>query len=82
LYVYKGGVIIVLKLSNISAYLSYSVSVITFLFGSIIVSGMAFQYVPAQLRITFGVVLMLWGIYRFVSTRVQSRRRNECEEEE
>jgi hypothetical protein len=45
-------------------------------------SGVAFSYVPNKLRITFGVVLMLWGIYRCVSTRIQVRQQNEKDEEE
>jgi hypothetical protein len=46
------------------------------------VSGVAFQFVPMKLRITFGVVLMLWGIYRFVFTRIHVRQKNEPDEEE
>jgi len=76
------GFLIVLKLSNISTYLSYSVSIITFIFGTIVVSGIAFPYVPNKLRITFGVVLVLWGIYRFVYTRIQVRQQNEKDKEE
>jgi len=72
----------VLKFSNISTYLSYAVSIITFLFGTIIISGVAFQYMPNKLRITFGAVLMLWGIYRLVFTRIQVRQQNEKDEEE
>jgi hypothetical protein len=72
----------VLKLSNISTYLNYSVSLITFIFGMIVVSGVAFQYVPSKLRITFGIVLILWGIYRLVFTRIQVRKKNEEDEEE
>jgi hypothetical protein len=72
----------VLKLSNISTYLSYSVSCITFLFGAIILSGIVFQYVPGKLRLSFGVVLVLWGIYRFVSTRMRVRQLKEKDEEE
>jgi len=45
-------------------------------------SGFAFSFVPIKLRITFGVVLMLWGIYRLVSTRIQVRHQNEKDEEE
>lgn len=72
----------VLKLSNITTYLGYSVSAITFVFGIVIVSGFAFQYIPLQMRIMFGVVLILWGIYRFVMTRTQVRRQQEDNEEE
>ena len=71
-----------LKLSHISTYLSYSVAVITGIFGSIVASGVAFQYVPEKLRITFGVVLILWGIYRLVYTRTQERQKNQQDEEE
>ena len=46
------------------------------------ISGVAFQYVPSKLRVTFGIVLMLWGIYRLVSTRIQVRQKNEKDEEE
>jgi len=70
------------KLSSISIYLGYSVSLITFVFGAIVVSGVVFQYVPMKFRITFGVVLMLWGIYRFVFTRIHVRQKNEPDEEE
>ncbi len=70
------------KLSSISIYLGYSVALITFVFGAIVVSGVVFQYVPIQFRITFGVVLMLWGIYRFVFTRIHVRQKNEPDEEE
>jgi hypothetical protein len=73
---------IVLKLSDISTYLSYSVSCITALFGAVILSGVVFPYVPSTLRITFGIVLMLWGIYRFIATRTQIRQQNEKDEEE
>ena len=69
-----------LKASRISMVLSYSVSVITCVFGLVILSGFAFQYVPGKLRIMFGVVLMLWGIYRFVSTRVRERQQKNEEE--
>ena len=62
------------RASNISLYLSYSVAGITVLFGIFLVSGLMFDYVPPKLRITFGVVLMLWGIYRIVYTRMRKRQ--------
>ena len=71
-----------MKLSDISTYLSYVVSLIAFLFGVVVLSGIAFQYAPAPLKVTFGIVLMLWGIYRFVATRMRIRQQNNQEEEE
>jgi uncharacterized membrane protein len=71
----------VLKLSNISIYLGYSVSAVTFVFGIITVSGLAFQYIPIQMRMMFGIVLILWGMYRFVLTKTRAQRQYEDEEE-
>ncbi len=70
-----------LKLSNISIYLAYSVSAITFVFGIVIVSGFAFRYIPIQMRMMFGIVLILWGVYRFVFTKTRIRRQFEDEQE-
>jgi uncharacterized membrane protein len=71
----------VLKFTNVTDYLGYSVSAITFVFGVVIVSGFAFQYIPIQMRMMFGVVMILLGVYRFVLTRTRASRQNEDEEE-
>jgi len=70
-----------LKLSDISIYLGYAVSAVTFVFGIIIVSGISFQYIPFQMRMIFGVVMILLGVYRFVLTRTKIRQQREEEEE-
>jgi hypothetical protein len=70
----------VLKLSHISIYLGYSVSAVTFVFGIIIVSGLAFKYIPIQMRMMFGIVMILWGVYRFVLTKTRTHRQHEDEE--
>jgi cytochrome c biogenesis protein CcdA len=61
------------KTINISAYLGYTVSLITTVAGGIIISGFVFEYVPIKMRVAFGVVLILWGVYRFVLTRSKAR---------
>jgi uncharacterized membrane protein len=68
--------------SAVSTYLGYSVSALEFLAGVILVSGLFFKYVPDQLRIMCGVVLMLLGIYRFVVTRYRMRQQNDQEKDE
>jgi hypothetical protein len=70
-----------IKLSSFSTYLGYTVSVVTFLFGIVMLSGVLFSYVPGQLRMTFGVVLILWGIFRFLNTRMRVKQDKEYEEE-
>jgi uncharacterized membrane protein len=71
----------VFKLSDISLYLGYLVSATAFIFGIVLVSGNAFRYVPVQMRVMFGVVMILLGVYRFVLTRTRTRLKNEDEEE-
>ncbi len=70
-----------LKRIDISAYLGYTVSAVTFIFGVIILSGLAFRYIPVEMRIMFGIVMVLMGIYRFVLTRTKIRQKSEGEEE-
>jgi len=70
-----------LKLSDISIYLGYAVSAVSFVFGIIIVSGISLQYIPFQMRMIFGVVMILLGVYRFVLTRTKIRQQHEEEEE-
>jgi len=35
------------------------------------------EYVPKQFRITLGIVLVLWAIYRFIITRTKSKQYEE-----
>jgi cytochrome c biogenesis protein CcdA len=69
--------------TELPMYLGYAVSVVTFGFGAIIVSGyMIDPRLPAQFRYTFGVVMILMGVYRFVLTREKIRRwKTESEDE-
>ncbi|MGB2868823.1 MAG: hypothetical protein WBD36_10250 [Bacteroidota bacterium] len=69
------------RIIDIGKYLGYGVSAITFVFGLVVVSGLLLpERIPAQFRYTFGVVLMLMGVYRFVVTRTKAiRERNENE---
>ncbi len=66
-----------LKISDITTYIGYLVSGVTFVFGAVLVSGFAFIYVPRQMRIMFGIVLMLWGVYRFVFIRSRTRQQDD-----
>jgi hypothetical protein len=58
---------------DISVILGYILAAVFFAFGVVVVSGIAIpDYVPKEFRLTIGVVLLLWGIYRFVLTRTKS----------
>jgi hypothetical protein len=63
---------------NLSTVIGYAVAAVTSTLGFLVLFGMFFpEAVPNQVRVTFGVVLVLLGVYRFAVTRVrvmQSRR--------
>jgi xanthine/uracil permease len=71
-----------LKFSEITTYLIYGISLIAILFGVIVLSGFAFQNIPPNLKVTCGIVLILWGIYRFISTRIRVRQLKDQEDNE
>lgn len=59
-------------------YLSYLLSAGFFVGGFFIIFGMFVpEYVPKQFRITLGIVLVLWAIYRFVITRAKIKQYEE-----
>lgn len=60
--------------SDVSKYLKYALALFTFSFGALLLAGVALKELPEQVRYTFGVVLVLMGIYRFVITRLQTSR--------
>lgn len=63
---------------NAARVLGYAVSGVSVLFGAAILAGFFLaDPLPQQVRITFGVVLVLMGIYRFVVTKVQAMRKDE-----
>ena len=62
-------------------YFGYALSAVLFLFGVIVVLGLTIpEYVPEQTRITLGIVLLLWGLYRFVHTRMKRKEEKVGEE--
>jgi uncharacterized membrane protein HdeD (DUF308 family) len=51
-------------------YFGYAASTILSLFGVLVLAGLLIpSYVPSNFRMLFGVVLVLYGIFRFVSLR-------------
>ncbi len=59
-----------MTLSKIFRIFGYFVSCVLFLFGIVLLTGFfnihGIKYIPSTYRITFGVVFILYGIYRFV----------------
>ncbi|HWP83256.1 MAG TPA: hypothetical protein VNN76_11445 [Bacteroidota bacterium] len=65
-----------------SAAIGYAVSVITATCGVFVLLGFFLpKAVPENVRITFGIVIVLLGIYRFAVTRLRSTQSNQDADE-
>lgn len=59
---------------NFAKYFGYSVSCISFCAGIVFLTGLFIQTtIPTQLRVMFGVVFILMGVYRFFATRYKAQ---------
>ena len=59
-------------------YLGYALSGFLFLCGIVIATGIFMPpTMPQKFRIMFGIVMLLYGIYRFVNIRIQQQQRDE-----
>ncbi|HTR80823.1 MAG TPA: hypothetical protein VMM58_04265 [Bacteroidota bacterium] len=59
-------------------YVGYALSGFLFIGGLIIATGMFMPpTMPQKFRIMFGVVMLLYGVYRFVNIRIKQQQRDE-----
>jgi hypothetical protein len=62
-----------LKAIRPSELVGYTISGIVGIFGILVLTeGVANEGMPSNVRIAFGVVLVLFGIYRFAMTRLRA----------
>lgn len=53
---------------NASHYINFGTSVLTFIFGLLLVTGIVYPASRDTVKITLGIVLMIYGVYRFINT--------------
>lgn len=59
-------------------YLGYVLSACLFVGGVIVATGLFMPpTMPQKFRIMFGVVMLLYGVYRFIHLRIKQQQRNE-----
>lgn len=69
-----------MKKISFTSILGYAVATVTILCGVGIFAGiLRFENLTPQLRYTFATVLMLWGIYRAITTYTQDKQRTRDE---
>jgi hypothetical protein len=70
-----------MKPIELSKYLGYSVAFVSLCAGVIFVSGVFLPpTMPAQLRLTVGIVFLLMSVYRFVATKYRIREQQRFEQ--
>lgn len=64
-----------LKLAYVSAIVGYGISGVMGVVGVLVLSGLLVKDgMPEQLRILFGIVLVLYSVYRFMMTRARAKQ--------
>ena len=64
-----------LKLAYVSTFVGYGISVVMAAVGVLVLGGLLVREgMPEQLRILFGIVLVLYSVYRFMMTRARAKR--------
>jgi len=70
-----------LKLVDLSTFVGYGISGLMGIVGVLVLAGvLAKEGTPVQFRILFGIVLILYGVYRFTMTRARHKQEEGSEE--
>ena len=70
-----------MKLADVSTIVGYGMSGIMGVAGVLVSSGVLMsQGVSTEVRIIFGLVLVLYSVYRFIMTRARSKQAESPEE--
>ena len=53
---------------NAAIYINFATALVTFIFGLLLLTGMIYPGANDSIKLMFGIVLMIYGVYRFVNT--------------
>lgn len=51
-----------------SIYINFATAVVTFIFGILLLTGVIYPENKDNTKLVFGIVLIIYGVYRFVNT--------------
>ncbi|MEG8946287.1 hypothetical protein [Rosettibacter firmus] len=61
-------------MNNVFTYISYSMGTLFIVLGlAIIFTNIAPNYLPEQFKIMMGIVLLMYGVFRLVSTKLRNK---------
>ena len=64
-----------LKVSDLRTFVGYGISGLMAVVGILVLSGILItKGTPTEMRVLFGIVLILYGVYRFVITRIRAKQ--------
>ena len=67
-----------MDVEKLLTYSGYAVSLFVSCVGAVFLAGFLFPPdIPPRFRTLFGVILVLYGVYRFVTLRIKHQRKNE-----
>ena len=70
-----------MKVVDIGLIVGYGMSGLMAVVGVLVLSGiLALEGLPVQLRLLFGVVLILYSVFRFMMTRTRAKQAESSEE--
>ena len=70
-----------MKFVDLSTFIGYGISGLMGIIGVLVLTGvLAREGTPVQLRILFGIVLILYSVYRFTMTRARHKQEEGSEE--
>ena len=72
-----------MKLADLSTFMGYGISGLMGIVGVLVLVGvLAKEGTPVQFRMLFGIVLLMYSVYRFMMTRLRyKQKQNEGSEE-
>ncbi len=71
-----------MKLAAVSTIVGYTISTLMATVGILVLTGVLMtDGMTAQLRVLFGIVLVLYSVYRFMMTRARTRQEEESSDE-
>ena len=70
-----------MKLVDLSTFVGYGISCLMGIVGVLVLTGvLAKEGTPVEFRMLFGIVLVLYSVYRFMITRARRRQEEGSEE--
>lgn len=53
---------------NTSVYINFGTAIVTFVFGLLLLTGVLYPGKLDSTKLMFGIVLMIYGVYRFITS--------------